>query len=75
MAATVTVLNSGLNRVQFAPATAQADVASTFGVVSPQVNQPRLLQPVKTRKLLTWQRCGSLASERGTLEELEYPRL
>ncbi len=32
------------NRVQFAPPTAQADVASTFGVVSSQVNQPRLLQ-------------------------------
>jgi hypothetical protein len=32
------------NRVQFAPPTAQADVASTFGVVSTQVNQPRLLQ-------------------------------
>jgi hypothetical protein len=32
------------NRVQFAPPTAQADVPSTFGVVSSQVNQPRLLQ-------------------------------
>jgi hypothetical protein len=32
------------NRVQFAAPTAQADVPSTFGVVSAQVNQPRLLQ-------------------------------
>jgi Carboxypeptidase regulatory-like domain len=32
------------NRVQFAPPTAQADAPSTFGVVSTQVNQPRLLQ-------------------------------
>ena len=32
------------NRVQFAPPTAQADVPSTFGMVTSQVNQPRLLQ-------------------------------
>ena len=32
------------NRVQFAPPVAQADVPSTFGTVTSQVNQPRLLQ-------------------------------